>query len=168
MKKALLFPWLLVLFLLSCSVVEPATVRSYSSLDGYRYVYITPTSEKTSVSGATVGTKYGLYGATESSSTSPADLISGHFLKRGYIRQPEINPDFITQTIIVNYGETNSECNGFGYLIEATIQLLSAKTNEVICIGTAEGSGDTEADAVRNAINNCMDAIFISNEENNK
>lgn len=167
MKKVLLFPWLLVMFLLSCSVAAP-TVKSYSSLNGYKYVYITPTSEKTSVSGATIGTKYGLYGATESSSTSPADLISGHFLKRGYIRQPEINPDFITQTIIVNYGETNSECDGFGYLIEATIQLLSAKTNEVICIGTAEGRGDTEADAVRIAINNCMDAIFSYHEEDNK
>ena len=164
-KKVLLFPWLLVLFLLSCSVTAP-TVRSYSSIDGYKYVYITPTSDKTSVSGTTVGTRYGVYGSTESTSTSPADLISGHFIKRGYIRQPEINPDFVLQTIIVNYGETNREKDAFGYRIEATIQIISAKTNELICVGTAEGYAEKEADALRNAVNSCMDAIFTWHENN--
>lgn len=163
MKKVLLFSLLLVLLLLSCSVAAP-TVRSYSSMDGYKYVYITPTSEKTSVGGGTYGTTYGVYGYTNSSSVSPADIISGHFIKRGYIRQPEINPDFAAQTIIVNYGETNREY-GLGYKIEVTIQLLSAKTNSLLCVGTAEGRGDKEADAVRNAVNNCMDAIFTWHEK---
>lgn len=160
MKKILLLPCLLVLFLVSCAVLPP-TVQRFSSMDGYRYVYITPTSEKTSVTGGAVGTQYGLYGSTESHSVNPADIISGHFLKRGYVRLPEINPDLIEQTLIVNYGELGERNLGWGFSKEIIIQILSAKTNEIICVGTAEGNGgDNEAKDIQKAIDSCMNEIF--------
>ena len=159
MKKLLLLSCLLVLLLVSCAVLPP-TVQRFSSMEGYKYVYITPTSETTSVTGATYGTKYGVYGLTGSRSVSPTDVIAGHFMNRGYIRQPEINPDFAEQTLFVNYGETKHEYDGFGYTIGVTIQVISAKTNNVVCVGSAEGRAEIEADALRDAVNNCMNEIF--------
>ena len=164
MKKIILFLCLITLLFSSCVTLKPTTVTRNASLDGYKYVYITPTSEKISVSGAVVGGTYGGYGGTESKSTNPADVISGHFLKRGFVRLPEINPELEDETLIVNYGETGRRSVGIGgYTIEITIQLLSAKTNEVICMGVAEGCGDTEADDIRIAINRCMESIFSNN-----
>ena len=161
MKKIILFLCLITLFFSSCVTLKPTTVTRNASLDGYKYVYITPTSEKTSVSGAVVGGKYGVYGATDSQSTNPADVISGYFIKKGFIRLPDINPNIANQTIIVNYGETGIRGAGFsGYAIEITLQLISAETNEVICVGVAEGCGNTEADDVRIAINRCLEEIF--------
>lgn len=151
----------LLVFLCSCSPLLAPTAVHNQSLAGYKYVYITPTSEKTSVTGGTFGTMYGVYGATSSHSINPTDLISGHFLKRGYTRLPELKPEFAEQTIVVNYGETGRRNTGWGsYTIEITIQLLSAKTSEVLCVGTAEGRGETEADDVRIAIDRCMSKIF--------
>lgn len=158
--KKMLFLCLIVFGLCSCGTLLPPTVTRHSTLDGYKYVYITPTSEKTSVTGGTYGGQYGIYGSTSTHSINPADVISGHFLKRGYTRLPEINPDLAEQTLIVNFGESGRRTVGLGYSIEVTIQLLSAKTNEVVCIGVAEGQGSTEADDVRIAINRCMDEIF--------
>ncbi len=150
-----------LMFLCGCSPLLAPTVTRNASLNGWKYVYITPTSEKTSVTGGTFGNGYGVYGTTSSHSINPTDIICGHFLKRGFTRLPELKPDFIDKTIIVNYGESGRRNTGFGsYTIEVTIQLLSAKTSEVLCVGTAEGRGSTEADDVRIAINRCMDKIF--------
>ena len=160
MKKIFTLVFLIALFFSGCIALEPTTVTRHSSLEGYQYVYITPTSEKTSVSGAVVGGTYGVYGATESKSVNPSDLISGHFLKRGYIRIPEINPDYIDRTIIVNYGETKSLSDGFYYYEGVIIQIISAKTNELICVCSAEESGSNESQALSAAINECMKEIF--------
>lgn len=154
----------IVLTLLSfvgCSPLLAPTVIRNQPLNGYKYVYLAPTSEKTAVSGGAFGYGYGLYGYTTTHSVNPTDLISGHFLKRGYTRLPELNPELLEETIIVNYGESGRRNTGWGsYTIEITIQILSAKTNEVLCVGTAEGRGETEADDVRIAINRCMAKIF--------
>ena len=161
MKKYLLL-CLIAIGLSGCATLLPPSVTRHSTLDGYKYVYITPTSEKTSVTGGTYGGQYGIYGSTSTHSINPTDVISGHFLKRGYTRLPEINPELAEQTLIVNFGESGRRTVGLGYSIEVTIQLLSAKTNEVVCVGVAEGRGETEADDVRIAINICMDEIFSS------
>ena len=164
--KKLLFICLIVFGLCSCATLLPPTVTSFSTLDGYKYVYITPTQEKTSVIGGTYGGSYGIYGSTSTHSTNPSDVIWGHFIKRGFTRLPELNPELAEQTLIVNFGETGRRNSGFGYTIEVTIQLLSAKTYEVICVGVAEGQGETEADDVRIAINRCMDEIFQLSDNN--
>lgn len=158
--KKVLFLCISVICLSGCATLLPPTVIRHSTLDSFKYVYITPTSEKTSVTGGTYGGQYGIYGSTSTHSINPTDVIAGHFLKRGYIRLPEINPGLADQTLIVNYGESGRRSTVWGYTIEVTIQILSAQTNEVVCVGVAEGQGKTEADDVRIAINRCMNEIF--------
>ncbi len=149
------------LLLNSCSpLLAPSVVRN-SSLDGFKYFYMTPTSEKTSASGAVYGSTYGVFGATSSKSVNPTDVICGHFLKRGFIQLPEIKPELRNNTIIVNFGESGRRNTGWGsYAIEVTIQLLSAQDNSILCVATAEGRGETETDDIRIAINRCMGVIF--------
>jgi len=95
-------------------------------------------------------------------STNPADVISGFLIKRGYIRVAELPGPHPEATFIVNYGESGRRSLGMwrGYTLEATIQLLSATTNEVLCTVSGEGLGNTEADDIRVAITRCLQAIF--------
>jgi ribose 5-phosphate isomerase RpiB len=77
------------------------------------------------------------------------------------IRLPEIKEELADRTMIINYGETGRRSTGLlSYTIEVTIQILSAKNNEVICILTGEGIGETEADDVRIAINRCLEEMY--------
>lgn len=146
----------------SCAVMVPqkANLSSKPDLSKYKYVYITPTSEKTSVTGGTYGNQYGVYGSTSSKSITPSDVIAGYFMKQGFVRIPEINETQKAQTIVVNYGESGRKNYGLAYSIEVTIQLLDATTYELICSSTAEGMGETETDDVRKATLKCLDAIF--------
>lgn len=158
--KKLLVLCLIALCFSGCATLKPPTVTRHSSLEGYRFVYITPTAERTSVTGGTYGGRYGIHGSTTTHSINPSDVISGHFIRRGYTRLPELNPELAEQTLIVNFGETGRRPAGLGYTIEIAIQILSASTNEVICVGVAEGQGETESDDIRIAIDRCMDEIF--------
>ena len=45
-------------------------------------------------------------------------------------------------------------------MIEVTLQILSADTHEVLCTGTAEGQGETEADDIRIAITRALAMVF--------
>lgn len=112
------------------------------------------------------GTGYGAYGTTQQKSTNPADVISGFLIKRGYIRVVELPGPQPDKTLIVNYGESGKRYYGIwgGYTLEATIQFLSAATNEILCTVSGEGLGSTEADDIRVAINRCMQAVFEGNE----
>lgn len=142
-----------------CGSLKAPAIHQFSSIDGYRYVFITPTAELTSSTGVAYAVGNGLYGNT-SKTINPSDVISGIFLKNGFIRLPELKPDLLDQTIVVNYGESGRRNKGLGYTIEVTIQILSAKTSEPICICTAEGQGETEADDVRIAINRALSPLF--------
>ena len=153
----------LSLGLVSCGVSVPkyATLSNKPDLSKYKYVYITPTAEKTSVRGGTYGNQYGVYGSTTSKSITPSDVIAGYFMKQGFVRIPELNDAQKAKTIVVNYGESGRKSYGMGsYSIEVTIQLLDATTYELICSSTAEGMGQTETDDVRKATLKCLDAIF--------
>lgn len=143
----------------NCGSLKAPAIHQFSSIDGYRYVFITPTAELTSSTGVAYAVGNGLYGNT-SKTINPSDVISGIFLKNGFIRLPELKPDLLDQTIVVNYGESGRRNKGLGYTIEVTIQILSAKTSEPICICTAEGQGETEADDVRIAINRALSPLF--------
>ena len=143
----------------SCGSLKAPAIHQFSSIDGYRYVFITPTAELTSSTGVAYAVGNGLYGNT-SKTINPSDVISGIFLKNGFVRLPELKPDLLDQTIVVNYGESGRRNKGLGYTIEVTIQILSAKTSEPICICTAEGQGETEADDVRIAINRALSPLF--------
>ena len=161
MKRILLLSIAILALLLfnSCGSLKAPAIHQFSSIDGYRYVYITPTTELTSSTGVAHAIGNGLYGNT-SKTINPSDVISGIFMKNGFIRLPELKPDLLDQTIVVNYGESGRRNRGIGYTIEVTIQILSAQTSEPVCICTAEGQGETEADDVRIAINRALSPLF--------
>ena len=160
--KALKFIALSMLMLLvsSCASLKPVTYNGNTSLIGYKYAYITPTSGLSSSSGGVYGNAYGVYGSTISKSINPADVISGILMKNGFTLIPELDDELKDRTIIINYGETGRRNVFWGYTIEITLQILSADTLEVLCTTTAEGMGSTEADDIRIAITRAMEAIF--------
>ena len=159
-KKIILLA-LMSLLLVSCVVsLQPVRVTRNASLDNYTYFYITPTETKTGSSGGVYGNGYGVYGSSTSKSTNPADIISGYLIKRGMVRLREEKNDLADKTMIINYGETGRRNTSTGYTIEVTLQFISAKTNNVICVVTGEGQGQTEADDIRIAINRCLEEMY--------
>ena len=146
----------------SCISLQKPTATFHSSLEGYKYVYITPTTPVQSVVGATFGGSYGIYGGTDTYSVNPADIIAGFFIKRGFIVVPEIKSENADQTIVINYGEEKSGQTTMSifHIVGVVIQIISAATNDVICICTGEGSSETDTGAVTQAINRSMEELF--------
>lgn len=148
-----------LIFMCSCASLKPVIVNQHSQLDGYKYVYITPTSSLTSSSGSVSNGN----GSTISRSVNPSDTISGYLIKNGYVITPQIEPELASKTLIINYGQSGRRniCGGwFGYTTEITLQFLSADTYEVVCTSTAEGQGTTEADDIRIAIIRALDEVL--------
>ena len=145
-----------LLAMTACASLRPVSVNRIESIDNYKYVYITPTQELTS----STGSVYNGYGSTQSKSINPSDVIAGSLLKKGYTRLPQLVPELLDETLIVNYGESGRRNRGLGYTIEVTIQFLSARTNKIVCTCTGEGQGSTEADDIRIAINRCLDEVL--------
>jgi hypothetical protein len=154
---------LLSLLIKGCAPLKPAVVVKNSSIESYKYIYISPTESLTSSTGGVYGGEYGTYGTTTSKSVNPSDVISGILVKEGFIRLPELKSDLTDQTLIVNYGESGRRNRGLGYTIEVTIQFVSAKSNELISSCSAEGQGETEADDIRQAITRCLSALQSKN-----
>lgn len=149
-----------VLFFNGCVSMRAPIIQKLASMDSYRYVYITPTAGLTSSQSEVYGNQYVVYGGSSTQSLNPSDVISGILIKHGYIRLPELNPQLLDETLIVNYGESGRRNVNLGYSIEVTIQFLSAKTNMPVCVCTAEGQGSTEADDIRKAINRALKPLF--------
>ena len=149
----------------SCStLLKTPTVIMNSSLVGYKYVYVNPTQEKIVSKGVTSGGKYYSQSSVTTESFNPADVISGILMKQGYIILPQLNPDLVEETFIVNYGESGKRNVGLGYTLEVTIQIISAKSNELICSSIAEGIGDDERDDLRNAITRALESLFYNSK----
>ncbi len=158
--RTLYFAFCLV-FLGSCTTtLLPVSVQQNSTLEGYKYVYITPSSGITSTTGGVYGGSSSVYGSTVTKSVYPSDIIAGFMIKKGFTIIPSISPDLAHQTLIINYGESGRRNVGMGYTIEVTLQILSAKTHEIVCISTAEGLGSTEADDIRIAILRALEEVF--------
>lgn len=147
-------------FLVGCGSLKSPIIQQNEPISSYKYFYITPTAELTSSSGRVYGGKYGVYGGSNTKTLNPSDVISGTLLKQGMIRLPELDPELLENTLIVNYGESGRRNLNLGYSIEVTIQFLSAKTHSIVCISTAEGQGSTEADDIRIAINRALEPLF--------
>jgi hypothetical protein len=144
----------------SCAPLKAPTIIRNDTIEGYKYFFITPTSNLTSSSGGVYGGQYGVYGSSTSKSVNPSDVISGILLKAGYTRIPELKEELLDETMIVNYGESGRRNRGLGYTIEVTIQFISAKSHKSICSCTAEGQGETEADDIRKAITRCLSGVL--------
>lgn len=162
MKSKILFTLIMFIPLLftSCGSLNPPTVVKYAPVERFIYAYVTPTVELTSSTGGAYGSLYGVYGTTMTKTVNPSDVIAGELIKEGFVIIPEIKPELADKTLIVNYGESGRRNRGLGYTIEVTIQMISAKTHEVVSVCTAEGQGSTEADDIRQAIRRAMEALF--------
>ena len=158
--KSLLFATLGCILVVSCASLRAPIITKNEPLTGYKYFYVTPTAELTSSAAAVYGNQYGSYGSAQTKSLNPSEVISGIMIKHGFVRLSELKQDLLGQTLVVNYGESGRRSLNFGYTIEVTIQMLSAKTNAVVCLCTAEGMGSTEADDIRIAINRALEGLF--------
>ena len=146
----------------SCLSIAPTSISRNGSLDGYRYFYVTPTAERSSVTGDTWGNRHGTYGTTTSNSVNPADLIAGYLMGRGYVRVPEIKKEDAAQTMVINYGDGNMREGAFfdQRAIEVTIQIVNAQTNALVVVCKAEEKSNNEAKATRYAIEKALNEIF--------
>ena len=178
MKKFLFF--LLAIVFSGCTMLQPPSARMHASLKGwnYQYIYITPTIDITSITSTTDTVSvasttdststykrmldgfYRIFRSKSKPTVNPADIITGHFVKKGYIRVAEIKPDIADKTLVINYGETNSGYIGVFRKVGVVIQMVSAETNELVCVCSGEGKGRTEDRAKKNAIDGCMDTFF--------
>ena len=145
------------------SLKEPIIVK-HTTLDGYKYAYISTTKEITSSVSGAFANQYGAYGESIEKTINPSDVISGILIKEGFIILPELKPELAEKTVVVNYGESGRRGLNLGYTIEVTIQFVSYKTNELICTCTAEGQGRTEADDIRIAIERALSGLFKANK----
>lgn len=148
--------FLLSIWIISCKSLLPATSIKNSSIDSYKYIFISPTNSLTSSAGATFGAQY----YASSKTVNPTDVITGILSKEGFIRLPELKPELAEETLIINYGESGKRNTGWGgYTLEVTIQFISAKSSALICSCTAEGQGETEADDIREAITRYLNEL---------
>ena len=147
-----------VLSFTSCVTLKDAEVTKTKDLNEYKYIIVNSTETLNSSVGATV---YGGGYFSIGNSVNPGDVISGYLIKKGFVILKEKENDLINKTLIVNYGESGRRDVFWGYTTEVTIQFLTANTNEVVCVTTAEGIGDTEADDIKKAITRALDAVFL-------
>ena len=163
MKKILLF--FIALVATACGALRPTTCSVQPTFYSYRYVYIMPTG---SVTGSTrvyssYDRSYVSGGVTRT--TNPSDLMSGYMMQKGFTVLPQLDQTKLEETLVLSYGETGKRSVGFLWLSDATgiiIQFRDAKTNELVASAEAEDSGSTEADNIRYAIREALDAIFAS------
>ncbi len=149
-----------LLFMGACSPLRVPVIVKHTSVEAFRYAYVSPTKELSSSAGITSGGQFGIYGSSVTKSVNPSDVIAGMLIQKGYILLPELKPELAKETLIVTYGESGRRNRGLGYTIEVTIQFISAATNELVCSCTAEGQGETEADDIRQAIRRALDGLF--------
>ena len=147
-----------IILINSCVPLKEVTVVKNDNIARYKYVFITPTNSVTSSQTTVSEEKH----STTTKSINPSDVITGILLKEGFVRLPELKPELLDETLIVNYGESGRRSTGLGggYTIEVTIQLISAKSHNLISSCTAEGQGKTEADDIRIAITRCLSSIL--------
>lgn len=139
------------IILASCSSLQAPVIVRKAPIDGYKYVFITPTKEVVISQGGVYGGEFGVYGNTRSEKFSPSDIISGELMKKGFILLPELNSEFNEKTLIVNYGKSSTD---------VTIQFVSADSHELVCSCTAAGEGLTEVDCIKSAITRAFSELF--------
>ena len=163
MKKILFF--FIALAATACSALKPTTCSVQPTFYQYRYVYIMPTG---SVTGSTAVSNYhtsdrNYVSGGVTKTTNPADMMSGYLMQKGFSILPQLDQNKLSETLVVSYGETGHRSVGFLWLFDATsiiIQFRDAQTNDLIATAESEDYGSTEADNIRYAIRNALDAIF--------
>lgn len=161
MKKILFF--IVALTLTACGALKPTTCFVQPNFYKYRYVYIMPTGSVTGSTGVYSIDRNTVSGGV-TKTTNPADVMAGYLMQKGFTVLPQLDQNKLAETLILSYGETGKRNVGFLWLFDATgiiIQFRDAQTNDLIASAEDEATGSTEADNVRNAIRNALDAIFV-------
>ena len=166
MKKILVF--FIALVATGCGALRPTTCSVQPTFYKYRYVYIMPTGSVTGSSEIYThrldrNTTYVSGGITKT--TNPADMMSGYLMQKGFTILPQLDQNKLAETLVLSYGETGHRSVGFLWLFDATsiiIQFRDAQTNDLIASAESEDYGSTEADNIRYAIREALDAIFAS------
>lgn len=151
-----------LLLFIGCVSLNPTDYLSQKPIICYKYVYITPITLRTSVTEYVGANLMGNVYSSYSTSVSPSEHIASSFMNRGYIKVVEIKPEYAAQTLVINYGEGNVRHGLDGSAIEVTLQVLDGLTNELVCKVRADGLGRTEAEARRNALDQCLERIVHS------
>lgn len=152
MKTFKIWIFIIVAIILgSCGSLSTPIIVRKAPIDGYKYIFITPTKEVVSSHGSVYKGEYAEVGSTKTESLNPSDIISGELMKKGFILLPELNSEFIKKTLIVNYGKSSTD---------VTIQFVSADSHELVCSCTATGEGFTEVDYIRSAITRAFSELF--------
>lgn len=156
MKRDTLFfiAFALILFMSgSCSNSTIGELTGTGNLTSHRYAYVSPTTQTTS--------GFCVNGHVTASVFNPSDMISAEFICRGFVVLPVL-PDstLLPYTIIVNYGEKSVRKSGDRYAADVVIQSISAADYSVIMFGEAVEYGDSEIEAKRIAVENCLRKMF--------
>ena len=79
MKTIKLFVFAVIAILMnSCAVLKSPTIVKNGSLDGYRYIYLSPTKGLSS----SMGIYGGKFGASVGNRINPEDIITGALIKK--------------------------------------------------------------------------------------
>ena len=163
MKKIVLF--FIALVATACGALKPTTCSVQPNFYKYRYVYIMPTGSVTGSTGVYTSYDRSYVSGGKTKTTNPTDMMSGYLMQKGFTILPQLDQNKLEETLVLSYGETGHRSVGFLWLFDATsiiIQFRDAKTNELVASAESEDYGSTEADNVRYAIRNALDAIFAS------
>ena len=163
MKKIVFF--LVALLATSCGALRPTTCSVQPSFYQYRYVYVMPTGSVTGSTAVHASYDYRYVSGGKTKTTNPTDLMAGYLMQKGFTVLPQLDQNKLSETMVVSYGETGHRSVGLLWLSDATsiiLQFRDAQTNELVASAESEDYGSTEADNIRYAITNALDAIFAS------
>ena len=160
-----ILPYFIVLFLIyGCAttpvVLQPIQSKKYKDINKYTYVYINQTQPITSSSSVGIpgmAPYTGGYYHSVKKTINPSDIISGILMKKGLVIVDNISGN--SSALITSYGQSGRRDTSSGYTLEVSIQILDAKTKELVYTCTAEGQGKTEADDISIAINRCLSEL---------
>jgi hypothetical protein len=153
----------LAIFVSGCAAtLKPPEISKQGEIKDYSFVVLPKSASLQSTSSSIYRNENGAYGSSSSKEINPGYIIEGVLLKKGLFSTEDVEIDKEGKTVIIKYGESGrrSVAGGFGgYVLEVTIAILSAKTNEVVYSCVAEGQGTSESEDIRAAIHRCLSGL---------
>ena len=168
MKKVIFYIAIVFAFTscISTHYLYTPIVQLDGNLQDYKYVYVMPTSPVISSSGIFMGmslsqhiAKSNIIGAPIKT-VAPSEIISGYMMKKGYTPLPSPSDDLANETLLVSYGYIGRRSMRFSYASRIIIQMIDAKTHQLVASCEAEGCGNDETDDILQAIQDGLNAIF--------
>lgn len=140
-----------------------AEAEVFSFMRDYKYVIVAPVGETLSTSsGYSVAlTSDVAVGKSVTSSSTVSDYIAGLAINKGYIRLMEATPEQADKTMLIIYTTTGRSNEGFGVTrISGRLQVMNARTNELVCSIRMSSKGLSAEDALVKTIDLGMQKLF--------